>query len=142
MGRRRELSLMFLLFCSTIPAISSARQQQILPTEPNYHQKTNAEKHGQDGVTNRISSIYSARAITVSQGIGHGSAAGGGENGGGGRPQAGGGGAAVIPVYAAGSAQAHHRQGRPRNAGNHYENNMGLLVASVLAAIAHLHLVF
>lgn len=109
--------------------------------ESNYQQKTYTRKQGKYGVTNQISRRYSASAITVSNVIrranGGAAAAGGGENGGGSRPHTGGG-TAVIPVYAAGSAQARHRQGRPHNAGNGYENNTGLLVAAVLAAIAHL----
>ena len=113
--------------------------------ESNYQQKTYTRKHGKDGVTNQIDRRYSASPVTVSNGIrrgsaGHGSAGrgsaagGGGENGGGSRPHTGGG-TAVIPVYAAGSAQARHRQGRPHNAGNGYDKNMGLLIATVLAVM-------
>uniref|UniRef100_A0A0A0KUR6 Glycine-rich protein n=1 Tax=Cucumis sativus TaxID=3659 RepID=A0A0A0KUR6_CUCSA len=154
MGRRRGIRLIFLLFCSTLAISSAALQQQIFPTatESNYQQKTYTKKHGKYGVTNQINRRYSSSAITVSNvirrgsgsggggGSGSAAAAGGGENGGS-RPRTGGG-TAVIPVYAAGSAQAHHRQGRAHNAGNSYENNMGLLVAAVLAAIAHLCRVF
>ncbi|XP_038892711.1 uncharacterized protein LOC120081693 [Benincasa hispida] len=142
MGRRRRVRLILLLLCSTMAISSAALQQQIFPTESNYQQKTYTEKRSKDGITNQIARRYSATEITVSNGIGQGSAvAGGGENGGGSRPHNGGG-TAVIPVYAAGSAQAHHRQGRPHNAGNRHENNRGLLVAAVLAAIAHLYGVF
>ncbi|CAK9317302.1 unnamed protein product [Citrullus colocynthis] len=136
MGTRKGITLVFLLFCSTMPISSAAAlQQQILPTESNYQHRTSIEKHGKDGAATQIDRRYSTSAIAVSDGIRRGSAAaGGGENGGGSTPHAGGG-TAVIPVYAAGSAQARHRQGRPHNAGNGYDNNMGLLIAAVLAVM-------
>ncbi|KAG6573889.1 hypothetical protein SDJN03_27776, partial [Cucurbita argyrosperma subsp. sororia] len=113
--------------------------------ESNCHQKTNTEKHGEDGATNQIGRRNSACAITVSQAVAHGGGArgggasrGGGARGGGGVSSPHTGGSAVIPIYVAGSAQAQRRRGRPVNAGNRHENNMWLLVAAALAAIAHL----
>ncbi|KAG7012953.1 hypothetical protein SDJN02_25707, partial [Cucurbita argyrosperma subsp. argyrosperma] len=130
-------------------AIIASSLQEILPTESNCHQKTNTEKHGEDGATNQIGRRNSACAITVSQAVAHGGGArGGGARGGGasrGGARGGGGvssphtgGSAVIPIYVAGSAQAQRRRGRPVNAGTRHENNMWLLVAAALAAIAHL----
>ncbi|XP_022945098.1 uncharacterized protein LOC111449437 isoform X2 [Cucurbita moschata] len=130
---RKEMGLIFILFCSAMAIIASSLQE-ILPTESNCHQKTNTEKHGEDGATNQIGRRNSACAITVSQAVAHG----GGARGGGGVSSPHTGGSAVIPIYVAGSAQAQRRRGRPVNAGTRHENNMWLLVAAALAAIAHL----
>ncbi|XP_022968346.1 uncharacterized protein LOC111467612 isoform X1 [Cucurbita maxima] len=146
---RREIGLIFILFGSAMAIASSL--QEILATESNCHQKTNTEKHGEDGATNQIGRRNRACAITVSQAVAHGGGAsrgggvssphtvgGGASRGGGVSSPHTGGGSAVIPIYVAGSAQAQRRRGRPVNAGNRHENDMWLLVAAALAATAHL----